>query len=456
VKNARRAGQPSLPTRAVQKWSTHLLAAALGMAAGAMLWQWAANSSTKSPSCTGTCYFVSPNGNDANAGTSSSAPWRSIAKVNTLQSSLKPGDSVLFQRGGVWYEQLDINNMNGSRGFPVTIGNYGTGSLPVIDGGQTSSVRGRDYCINAINTSFKWITIDGIECRNAYTQGITFRAYSGTGTNGVGIVVQNSYIHHDGPGACTSCGPTPAPDGAGYSNQLDAQLTTGVQFLNNTLDHLGGHNALNVHFDTGGPVVKGNIVGTAAPYCNHNCIDLKGAVGAQVLNNVVTCPSCRGATAAFYTENTGYRGASAETITYIGNIVNKVPIGFQVETGGTCLSSPCSIQAKYYNNTIYIPRASAYNFIDSSCSNHTLDIQKNIIDGGETDIHSNCMTTWDYNDDGGVYPIRGNPVGPHDLKQVNPQYVNASARDLTPQNTTILSWGANDSVTSFTYLGARQ
>ena len=359
-------------------------------------------SSSRSPVCSRTCYFVSPNGNDSNAGTSASAPWQSIAKVNSSQSRLKPGDSVLFQRGRVWHEQLDIANMNGSNGLPITIGNYGIGSLPVIDGGQTSSVHGRDYCINAINTSFKWVTVDGIECRNAYRQGITFKAYSGTGTNGVGIVVQNSYIHHDGPGACTSCGPTPAPDLGGYSNQLDAQLTTGVQFLNNTLDHLGGHNALNVHFDAGGPIVKGNIVGTRSPYCNHNCIDLKGAVGAQVLNNTVSCPQCGSTTAAFYTENTGYHGVSAETITYIGNVVNGAPIGFQVETGGACLSAPCSIKARYYNNTIYISRASGYNFIDSSCTNHILDIQKNVINGGQTDIHRNCTTTWNYNDDGGV------------------------------------------------------
>lgn len=376
-------------------------------------------SSSTSPVCSHTCYFISPNGNDANTGTSPSAAWRSIAKVNSVQPRLKPGDSILFQRGGVWHEQLDITNMNGSNGLPITIGNYGTGSLPVIDGGQTSSVRGRDYCINAINTSFKWITIDGIECRNAYTQGITFKAYSGAGANGVGIVVQNSYIHHDGPGACTSCGPTPAPDGGGYSNQLDAQLTTGVQFLNNTLDHLGGHNALNVHFDAGGPIVKGNIVGMGSPYCNHNCIDLKGAVGAQVLNNVVSCPRCSSTTAAFYTENTGYHGVSAETITYIGNVVNNVPIGFQVETGGACLSPPCSIKARYYNNTIHISRASGFNFLDSSCSNHILDIQKNLIDGGKTDIHSTCTTTWAYNDNGGAYPIKSNPIGPHDFKQVS-------------------------------------
>jgi hypothetical protein len=395
-------------------------------------------------------YYVSPTGNDGNAGTSPSAPWQTIARVHSFQASLRPGDSVLLQRGGVWSEQLDITNMNGSSGFPITIGNYGTGNLPVIDGGQTSSATGRDYCIDALNTTFKWITIDGIECRNAYKQGMTFQAYSGRGTNGVGIVVQNSYIHHDGVGACASCGPTPAAE-SGYFNQLDAQDTTGVQFLNNTLDHLGGHNALNVHFDLGGPVVSGNVVGTVAPFCNHNCIDVKGPVGGQIKNNIVTCPGCNANTAAFYTENVY---TAAATMTYIGNVVNNVPVAFQAEVGGTCVSSFCSMDLKYYNNTIYSTHSSWFNFMDTSCTNHTLDIQKNIIDGGTTEIRSNCAITWDYNDDGGVYPISGNPVGPHDLKQVNPQYVNPAGGNFKPQNTTILNHGTNNPVTPFSHLGA--
>jgi hypothetical protein len=404
--------------------------------------------------CSGTCYYVSPTGSDSNLGTSISAPWQTISRVQGFQSNLKPGDSVLLQRGGVWYEQLDIVNMNGSSGSPITIGNYGTGNLPVIDGGQTNSTQGRNYCIDAINTTFKWITVDGIECRNAYRQGITFQAYSGTGINGLGIVVKNSYIHHAGATACTTCGPTPASDPGGYVNQLDAQRLTGVQFLNNTIDHCGGHNCLQVHYDNGSAVVSGNVVGTNAPWCNHNCIDVKGGMGTQVTNNVVTCPSCTSSTAAFYTENTGYAGEGSETITYMGNTAYTVPIGFQAETGGSCSSSPCSIDAKYYNNTLYNSNSSWFNFMDTSCSSHSLDLQKNIVDGGTTDIHSNCTTTWDYNDAGGLYPISGNPSGPHDLARVNPQYVNASAGNFTPQNTTILTYGTNDSVTPAAYLGA--
>src|SRR5690606_39096740 len=43
-------------------------------------------------------YFVSPDGNDGNAGTSASRPWKTIAKAN---ATLQPGDTV-YLRGGTY------------------------------------------------------------------------------------------------------------------------------------------------------------------------------------------------------------------------------------------------------------------------------------------------------------------------------------------------------------------
>ncbi|MBV8205940.1 MAG: hypothetical protein JO041_04045 [Acidobacteria bacterium] len=343
--------------------------------------------------------------------------------------------------------------------MPITIGNYGSGNLPVIDGGQTSSATGRSYCIAALSTTYRWITVDGVECRNAYKQGITFKAYWGTGVNGVGIVVKNSYIHHDGPGACTSCGSTPAADPGGYFNQLDAQQTTGVQFLNNTLDHCGGHNCLQVHYDTGTALVSGNVVGTNAPWCNHNCIDVKGS-STTVIGNTVYCPGCMSNISAFYTENTGNFGQATETITYIGNVSRLVPMGFHTDSGGACSTQPCSITAKYFNNTVYSgSNTSAVQFLGSTCRpGTTIDVQKNIVDGGKSEFDGACTpyVVWDYNDDGGVYPTTlWISYGAHNLTTVNPQYVNAVAGNFTPQNSTILTYGANSGVTPYAYIGAK-
>lgn len=78
-------------------------------------------------------YYVSPTGNDASAGTSTTAPWRTIDRVNQLGNGLNPGDQVLFQRGGVYRGKLTISD-SGVSGNPMVVGAYGTGADPVITG----------------------------------------------------------------------------------------------------------------------------------------------------------------------------------------------------------------------------------------------------------------------------------------------------------------------------------
>ncbi len=76
-----------------------------------------------------TYYVDSAAGNDANNGTSTSTPWRSIAKVNAR--SLLPGDTVLFKRGGFWRDQLNVTR-SGTSSARITYGAYGTGNRPVF------------------------------------------------------------------------------------------------------------------------------------------------------------------------------------------------------------------------------------------------------------------------------------------------------------------------------------
>src|SRR5436309_1854671 len=73
-------------------------------------------------------YYVSNSGNNSNPGTQTS-PWQTMANVQNLINTggLHAGDSVLFERGGRWDEELDLYNLNGSAGSPITFGNYGSG-----------------------------------------------------------------------------------------------------------------------------------------------------------------------------------------------------------------------------------------------------------------------------------------------------------------------------------------
>src|SRR4051812_5083628 len=77
-------------------------------------------------------YYVDPtSGLDTNPGTSTGTAWQTVAKLNN--STFAAGDSVLFQAGGVWREQLNVPS-SGTSGNPITFGSYGTGNAPVLNG----------------------------------------------------------------------------------------------------------------------------------------------------------------------------------------------------------------------------------------------------------------------------------------------------------------------------------
>lgn len=83
------------------------------------------------PAALADSYYVSPSGSDSNSGTSPRAPWKTIARVNS--AGLGPGDTVYFERAGLWRETL-APSAGGVPGAPVTFTAYGTGAPPVISG----------------------------------------------------------------------------------------------------------------------------------------------------------------------------------------------------------------------------------------------------------------------------------------------------------------------------------
>ncbi len=79
-----------------------------------------------------TTYYVSSStGDDANAGTSTSVPWKTIAHVNG--QTFQPGDSILFKRGDVWNESLTPGS-SGGLGNPIKFDAYGSGAAPNLTG----------------------------------------------------------------------------------------------------------------------------------------------------------------------------------------------------------------------------------------------------------------------------------------------------------------------------------
>lgn len=82
-----------------------------------------------------TTYYIDCNAvNDSGAGTSAGTAWKTIARVNS--GSFSPDDSVLFNKGCTWSEQLNIPS-SGSSGHPITFASYGIGVNPIIKRSNT-------------------------------------------------------------------------------------------------------------------------------------------------------------------------------------------------------------------------------------------------------------------------------------------------------------------------------
>ncbi len=77
----------------------------------------------------GTTYYVSPTGNNNNDGKSPKKAFKNLNASFFRMNSLKPGDAVLFERGGVWRFNSLYQCKKG-----VTYGSYGKGNKPCFYG----------------------------------------------------------------------------------------------------------------------------------------------------------------------------------------------------------------------------------------------------------------------------------------------------------------------------------
>ncbi|MDR3735042.1 MAG: right-handed parallel beta-helix repeat-containing protein [Acidobacteriaceae bacterium] len=84
-----------------------------------------------------TFYVDSASGNDANSGTSPTLAWSSLAPVN--QHTFMPGDHILLHAGQSWSGAIEAHG-NGTTENPITLGSYGEGAKPLIQGQGVSAV----------------------------------------------------------------------------------------------------------------------------------------------------------------------------------------------------------------------------------------------------------------------------------------------------------------------------
>jgi hypothetical protein len=117
-------------------------------------------------------YYVAPNGNDSAAGTSTNAPFRSVAKAVSVSS---PGN-LIYVRGGTYTTNATISisaSHNGTAANPIRLRAY-PGESPILNfGSQSFNSNNR-----GINFSASWWQVYGLEIENAGDNGMNLSGNS--------------------------------------------------------------------------------------------------------------------------------------------------------------------------------------------------------------------------------------------------------------------------------------
>lgn len=173
-----------------------------------------AGAGSSSAGASGRSFFVSQStGNDGNAGTSTGAPWKTVAKVNA--TALLPGDTVYFLCGDTWSEALVPNGngtystatyasayttqlINTKTAVYMTNGTYATAFSRLVAAGYSEA--------NAASTAYDLCLRQGrmdahiaaLQAANAASSWITFSSY-GSGAKPIldGGSSLNAGIHPD-------------------------------------------------------------------------------------------------------------------------------------------------------------------------------------------------------------------------------------------------------------------
>jgi hypothetical protein len=174
-------------------------------------------------------YYVSPDGNDNNSGTSTSAPWQTIARINNF--IFPKGSVVSFQAGQTFTGCLVFNIDNvpsSSASMPFIVNSYGTGTPTIVSNCSGTSAA----AITGDNVH--GFTIDGLRIVNGGSTiyGVLLENQA-SNTPTQNLVVKNSEVTGFAP-------VTGAPNGGeiwivGYAMNGNNGPLNNVQILNNTL-----------------------------------------------------------------------------------------------------------------------------------------------------------------------------------------------------------------------------
>jgi hypothetical protein len=145
-------------------------------------------------------YVDNVSGSDSNSGTSSTAPWKSLAKVNA--ATFHPGDVINFKRGSVWTGNLKVRT-SGTSTSVITYQAYGSGAAPQIKNpgvsyGHAMDVTGSYNVISGFlftDAHEAGVKIGANAVRNIVAKSEITRAGTGVMVSGQYNLVTNNYVH---------------------------------------------------------------------------------------------------------------------------------------------------------------------------------------------------------------------------------------------------------------------
>lgn len=169
-----------------------------------------------------TNYYVSPNGNDNNNGTSTATAFQTLSKINSL--SFLPGDVIYLEGGQTFTGKVEIDD-DGTTANPITLTSYNgiatiqsltnvkavtiesshfvVSNLKIIgtyvattDGSMNDVPTNAGLVIDAITKNITNVTIDNIEVSNFEWFGIKVKSENGFTIDGLDIL--NCWVHHNG------------------------------------------------------------------------------------------------------------------------------------------------------------------------------------------------------------------------------------------------------------------
>jgi hypothetical protein len=132
-----------------------------------------------------TNYYVSPNGKDRWAGTSTSRPWKTVARVNL--ASYSASDQILFQGGNSFGGALYFTRSSyGSAGNPIVVSSYGGGAATILPDAGTGL-----YAYNTAGFSIMNINFTGSGADANTNSGIMFYTDLSGGVKLNTIIINN-------------------------------------------------------------------------------------------------------------------------------------------------------------------------------------------------------------------------------------------------------------------------